>query len=241
MFWQAFRLNLPKRIPKTSFLTPSLGVKGRWWNKFDTTHINKRRRKHRVGWSSTVKDIQNKVFFHGNLCLRDPFVIPQEIFSQPTHTFNDYCEYRLQIQSPSTLSITAITLKKMAFYTAGRVAAHTVPCLPPKPYWSDMCFPSKNCSTLTLLFSTRKSSNHGTANSCHLSIPSDLSSPSAFPEIWKSLWMEDRLFLLPFVDANGNDVHWNHSESGHLFTQRQCIVCRFLLLAHLLKGTLCHQ
>ena len=45
----------------------------------------------------------NEVFFHGNLCLRDPFVVLQRVFCHPTYTFNDRCEYRLQVQGWSLL------------------------------------------------------------------------------------------------------------------------------------------
>ena len=95
-------------------------------------------------------------------CLCNPFMVPQEIFSLPTHAFDDDSEDSLQVQQwvsfayihmdaarydpthsssfhPSTLSITAIASEKVAFGTAakGRRTYGTVSS--PKPYLSDMC------------------------------------------------------------------------------------------------------
>ena len=59
------------------------------------------------------------------------------------------------------------------------VAAHTVPCLH-RNHTCQICGHSKICSALKLLNTWHEGSYHGTARSCHVNIPSDLSSPSTF-------------------------------------------------------------
>ena len=44
-----------------------------------------------------------EIFFHGNLCLRNTFVVPKRVFSHPTYTFHDSFELGCKSKGASLL------------------------------------------------------------------------------------------------------------------------------------------